>query len=125
MTYWLDKFLIIFHTLLILFIVFGWIWRKARCIHLIIVILTAFSWLILGIWYGLGYCPLTDWHWHLRQKLGYQTMPASYIKFLADMLTGKNWNATLIDTLTGLIFSFVFVISITLYFINIRQQISR
>jgi hypothetical protein len=109
MDIYLDKFFILFHTLLVLFILFGWIWRKTRKINLIILLLTFFSWFILGLWYGIGYCPLTHWHWQVRSRLGLYDMPASYIKFLLDTQTGWDWNAVLVDILTvvGLICALV------------------
>lgn len=86
-------------------ILFGWIWRKTRVANLIVVLLTAFSWFILGIWYGFGYCPSTDWHWQVRMKLGHYDMPSSYTKFLVDSLTGLDVKATLVD-----IFAVLFLI---------------
>ena len=93
----LDKFFFVFHSTLMVLILFGWIWRKTRIANLIVVLLTAFSWFILGIWYGFGYCPSTDWHWQVRMKLGHYDMPSSYTKFLIDSLTGMDVNAKLVD----------------------------
>ena len=93
----LDKFFFIFHSALILLILFGWIWRKTRVANLIVVLLTAFSWFILGIWYGFGFCPSTEWHWQVRMKLGHYDMPSSYTKFLIDSLTGMDVNEKLVD----------------------------
>ena len=93
----LDKFFFIFHSALILLILFGWIWRKTRIANLIVVLLTAFSWFILGIWYGFGFCPSTEWHWQVRMKLGHYDMPSSYTKFLIDSLTGMDVNEKLVD----------------------------
>jgi hypothetical protein len=93
----LDKFFFAFHSALMVFILFGWIWRKTRIANLIVIFLTAFSWTVLGIWYGFGYCPSTDWHWQVRMKLGYIDMPSTYTKFLIDSLTGLDMNETLVD----------------------------
>jgi len=39
--------------------------------HRASLLLTAFSWFVLGIWYGWGYCVCTDWHYMvLRDELG-------------------------------------------------------
>ncbi|MEO5906489.1 MAG: DUF2784 family protein, partial [Saprospiraceae bacterium] len=62
----LDYFFFFFHTSLILFNCFGWIFPKLRRWNLITLLLTAFSWFVLGIWFGLGYCVCTDWHWAVR-----------------------------------------------------------
>jgi len=56
----LVKSFFIFHSALIAFILFGWIWRRTRVADLVVVLLTAFSWTILGIWYGFGFCPSTE-----------------------------------------------------------------
>jgi hypothetical protein len=93
----LNVFFFVFHSSLILFILFGWMWRKTRKINLAVVLLTAFSWFFLGIWYGFGYCPCTDWHWQVRMKLGYCDMPSSYLIFLIRSLTGWDVNKMLVD----------------------------
>ena len=93
----LNGFFFVFHSFLILFILFGWIWPKTRKIHLAVVILTVCSWFVLGIWYGFGYCPSTDWHWRVRMNLGHYDMPSSYLTFLVRSLTGYNVDKTLVD----------------------------
>ncbi|MFQ5648405.1 MAG: DUF2784 domain-containing protein [bacterium] len=100
----LDTFFFLFHTSVILFNLFGWLWRKTRKANLILLSLTALSWFGLGIWYGIGYCPCTDWHWQVRRKLGLQDMPNSYIKFLVDNATGLDVDAELVDVLTASLF---------------------
>lgn len=95
----LDRFFFVFHTLIIVFNLFGWIWKKTRLLNLITLLGTVFSWSILGIWYGFGYCPFTEWHWKVRMMLGDADLPASYIKFLVDSLTGLNTNEQLVNTL--------------------------
>lgn len=76
-----------FHTLWIVFTCVGWIWRRTRRLHLAAIALTAFSWFGLGPWYGWGYCPFTDWHWRIRERLGYDD-PPSYIQLLVRVVTG-------------------------------------
>lgn len=96
----LDLFFFGFHTVLILFNLLGWIWEKTRMLNFITLCATAFSWLVLGIWYGFGYCPCTDWHWQVRREMGIHDMPTSYIKFLVDEWTGYDASAMLVDTAT-------------------------
>lgn len=103
-----------FHSGLILFIVFGWIWRKTRWIHLFAAVLTAFSWFGAGLFYGLGYCPFTEWHWRVRVHLGHVDMPRSYIKFLVDQLTGLNVPAFWVDAVTLAAFFIAAALSIGL-----------
>lgn len=118
----LDKFFFVFHTLIILFNLLGWMWKKTRRANLIVLLLTAFSWFILGIWHGFGYCFCTDWHYQVRMKSGYFDMPPSYIKFLLDSLTGLDFNAKLVDTLTLVLFLLVLFSSI---YTNIKDWQAR
>ena len=118
----LDIFFTIFHTCLVLFNLFGWIWKKTRLLNLICLLLTGASWLILGIFYGFGYCPLTDWHFNILSKLGYTDLPDSYLSFLFTRLTGMQIDQSLVDavTLWGLIIALV----ISLY-LNLRHWLKR
>lgn len=115
----LDIFFFVFHTCLILFNLFGWIWKTTRKWNLISLSATAFSWIVLGIWYGFGYCPCTHWHWLVRRELGYGNMPNSYIKFLVDELAGLNFDAYMVDLWTGILFSGAFLISI---YVNVKSE---
>lgn len=101
----LDKFFFVFHSSLIIFNLFGWIWKKTRLANLVVLLSTAFSWFILGIWYGFGFCPSTEWHWQVRVKLGLYDMPSSYIEFLIESLTGLDVSRKFVD-----IFALVFLI---------------
>jgi Protein of Unknown function (DUF2784) len=88
----------VFHTLWIGFICTAWAWRRTRRWHLAAVSLTALSWFGLGIWYGWGYCPFTDWHWRVRERLGYHD-PPSYIQLLIRELAGIDLQPALADAL--------------------------
>jgi len=114
----LDKFFFIFHSSLIVFILFAWIWKKTRLANLVVILMTAFSWTVLGIWYGFGYCPCTEWHWQVRVKLGYYDMPSTYTKFLIDSLTGLDVSPILVDTLAVSLLILAFAASV---FTNARD----
>ena len=96
----LDIFFTVFHTALVLFILFGWIVRRIRKVHLIVVLLTAASWILLGFFYGFGYCPFTDWHFRVLEQLGYTNLPSSYISFLVTRISGLTPNQVLVDAVT-------------------------
>ncbi len=113
---------VLFHTLLILFNLLGWIWKATRRLHLATILLTAFSWFVLGIWYGFGYCFCTDWHWQVRRELGYTDMPNSYIKFLIEMLTGINLSANFVDVATAILFFGALVTSLYVNFRNFEKK---
>lgn len=122
----LDIFFMVFHSALILFNVLGWIWKRTRQMNLITLLLTGSSWLIIGWIVGIpGYCPLTDWHFSVLEKLGRTGLPNSYIKYLADRITGLNFNPALVDNATLFVFLAVLVLSIALnmkYYIVKRKQ---
>jgi hypothetical protein len=96
----LDILLTIAHLVLIGFNLAGWIWKPTRKAHLITLLVTAACWFVLGIWYGWGYCPLTDWQWTVKEKLGETNLPNSFIKYFVDKITGANINPSLVDGVT-------------------------
>jgi len=114
--YWqiLDYFFVIFHTFLILFNLTGWIWKPTRRLHLLSLLLTGGSWLLLGLFYGLGYCPLTDWHFSVLINLGEYDLPYSYIQYLIERLSGYNFSAQFIDNAT--LIGYLIALALSLYF---------
>jgi hypothetical protein len=114
----LNIFFFVFHTCIVLFIVFGWIWKKTRLANLILIVLTAFSWFFLGIWYGFGYCPCTDWHWQVRMKLGLYDSSTSYLEFLIEELTGLDVSRGLVDIFAVAFLVAAFCLSVVL---NVRD----
>ena len=93
----LDHFFNVFHGSFVLFNLTGWAWKRTRRIHLITTGLTILSWFGLGIFYGWGYCPSTDWHWEVKRELGETNLPNSYVKYYADKLTGLTWDPLVVD----------------------------
>ncbi len=111
----LDIFFVLFHTTLVLFNLFGWIWKRTRLLNLFLLVLTGASWLFLGLIVGtLGYCPLTDWHFRVLSRLGETNIPDSYIKYLADRLTGMDFNSILVDKVT--LYSYLAALVFSIYF---------
>jgi len=124
----LDIFFVVFHTSLILFNLFGWIWRKTRLANLITLLLTGGSWLFLGLIVGmLGYCPLTDWHFNILNKLGKTDLPVSYIKYLVDRLTGLDVSQPLVDnfTLYGLLAALAISLALNIRDIKRKRDSAR
>jgi hypothetical protein len=95
-----DYFFLVFHSLLILFNLMGWICPRLRKVHLVIICLTLASWTVLGFWYGWGYCPFTDWHWNILKQRGETDLPASYISYLLQRGLGLYLSDRLVDILT-------------------------
>ena len=113
---------LVFHTLLIVFNCLGWAWRRTRRWNLVTLGLTAFSWLVMGLRYGVGYCICTDWHWQIRRALGYHDMEPSYLQFLVRSLTGWRPPESLTNTVAGVVFAISVLASIVL---NVRDAAAR
>ena len=90
----------VFHTVLILFNLVGWCIPRLRKLHLLALLFTLGSWFVLGIWYGWGYCFLTDWHYQVLRQLGQTDLPDSYIAFLITKSSGWTPPDDLVNTLT-------------------------
>ena len=118
----LDIFFVVFHFSLIAFNLTGWIWRKTRRLHLVTIGLTILSWGVLGLFYGWGYCPSTDWHWDVKRELGETHLPYSYVKYYLDRVTGMSWDPGTVDLLVSLLGFTALGLSIWL---NIRDARSR
>jgi hypothetical protein len=122
----LDFSLLIFHAALTVFNLFGWLIRPWRKLNLITLLLTGGSWFILGIFFGTGYCPLTDLHWNVLHKLGVTELPVSYISYLLDRAISVHFPDSLVEFLTALLFFLALVISVTLntrdYLLNRKSR---
>jgi uncharacterized protein DUF2784 len=119
----LDILLTLAHFAIIGFNLFAWIWPKTRRAHLIVVAATAFSWFVLGIWFGWGYCPITQWQWNVKEKLGETNLPNSFIKYYADKISGKDVNPSLVDMVTLVTLLVVIVLTIYLNFFKRKTNI--
>ena len=114
----IDIFFFVFHTTFILFNVFGWLVPRWRFLNFITLSLTTFSWFILGIWYGWGYCFCTDWHWWIREQLNYQNMGSSYIHFLILKFTNIEIAPNWVEIYTVIVFFSAYIIST---YLNIKK----
>ena len=110
----LDYFFVVFHGSFVLFVLTGWAWKRTRRLHLVCVGLTFLSWFGLGIFYGWGYCPCTDWHWEVKRKLGESLLPNSYVKYYLDKITGSAWNPLVVDAAVMILGFLAFALSLWL-----------
>lgn len=117
----LDIFFLIFHTSIIIFNLFGWIWKKTRKANLILLLLTGFSWVGLGLFYGPGYCPFTDWHFRVLENMGVNDLPNSYVKYLVDRITGLSFDAGTVDAVTLYSYIVALILSLVTNFLTIRK----
>ncbi|MDO9153453.1 MAG: DUF2784 family protein [Paludibacter sp.] len=117
-----NIFFLVFHSALIVFVLFGWMWNKTKKANLVFLLLIAFSWFVLGIWFGIGYCPLTDWHWEVLKKLGHRDLPSSYFSYLLKKITSIEISSKAADILTVVFFFLAFIASIFVNFIMRRKK---
>jgi hypothetical protein len=109
-----DIILSIVHLAIIIFNLFGWIPKNFRKAHLISILLTAASWLLLGIWFGVGYCPVTDLQWEIKERLGEQNIPANFIEYFAEKIANRDFNPQLVNN--AITISFIIVALLSFYF---------
>jgi hypothetical protein len=115
----LDGLFLAFHTALTAFNLCGWLWRKTRRIHLFSIGLTFASWIGLGFVYGFGYCPLTDWHWQIKYARGEENLPASYVKYYVDRVTGLDSDPAIVD---GVVLALALTALILSVWLNVRDR---
>ena len=113
----LNYFFFAFHTAFTLFNIVGWAFRRTRRLHLVTMLLTAFSWFVLGIWYGWGFCFCTEWHYAVRRHLGFTDQTPSYIHFLLLKLTGYNASIVLVEKATLIVFVSALVLNVAFSFL--------
>jgi hypothetical protein len=109
------------HLTVMGFNLFGWCWRRLRVLHRWCVGLTAFMWLVVGFLVGVpGYCPLTDWHWQVKRRLGEAELPASYVTYLLQKF-GFSPAPVMVDVAVGMAFAVVLFITVRLWWRERRQ----
>ncbi|MCB1937284.1 MAG: DUF2784 family protein [Nitrosomonas sp.] len=118
----LDYFLFGVHCMVIGFNLTGWIWKCTRRWHLVSVGLTVFSWLVMGAWYGLGYCALTDWHWQIKRELGETHLPNSFLVYLFNDIMGLSLGLGFINMGAGASLAVVVLLSIVLNIHDYKKQ---
>ena len=90
------------HISIIAFALLGWAFPSLRLFHLALLMLTLGSWFILGQWLGIGYCPVSDWHWRIKASLGEGRPKGTYIHHVLQKLTGKKLDSPRVDRMTTL-----------------------
>lgn len=99
--YAIDVLFFVFHTALILFNLVGWVWASTRRIHSICIAATLFSWVVMGAFYGFGYCLCTDWHFQIRRGLGLAVFGHTYLQLIARVLLGIEMSQWMSNLLAG------------------------
>ena len=122
MLQFLDILLTIVHLSIVGFNLFGWIPKATRKAHLVCVLCTAASWFVLGIWFGFGYCPFTDWQWQVKEKRGETNLPSNFIEYFAEKVSATDFDSGFITSVTGICFALVSLISIYLNFSAVKKR---
>lgn len=117
-----DILFTLLHLVIIGFNLLGWIWPSTRKAHLICITATAASWFILGIWFGIGYCPVTDWQWQVKERLGETNLPSSFVKYVFDNMMGRNFSVDFINYITLASFATAALLSVYTNFVLKRQK---
>ena len=117
-----DILLTIIHLSIVGFNLFGWIPKATRKAHFISVVLTAASWFILGIWHGMGYCPFTHWQWNVKEQLGEKNLPPNFVEYMAEKLTGHDFDPAFISNVIAISFALAVVLSVYVNFILPRRR---
>ncbi len=107
----------IFHSGFILFVLLGWTHPKTQRIHQVALLVTLIAWLLIGWYVGtIGYCPLTDWQWEIKRQLGERNLPSSFTEYIAENLTGIDFNKIYVDIATAAGLAFGVIMAIVKYF---------
>ena len=111
-----DILLTIVHLAIIFFNLFGWIFKVTRKAHIISIILTAASWFLLGIWFGIGYCPITDWQWEVKENLGERNISDNFIEYFVEKVSGRDFDTEFINNVTAVGFTLAALLSVYVNF---------
>ena len=120
----LDLFFLVFHSAWIVFNLFGWIFPRTRRLNLFTLLLTGLSWTVLGIFYGFGYCPFTDWHWQVLAERGISTGHTSYVSYLLERLLGMALDDARADRLTLLFYLLSLACSVGVNFFMKKKKLA-
>lgn len=102
-----DWALFLSHVVLVLFNMFGWIWKSTRVLHLITMGLTSFSWFALGAIYGWGYCFCTDYHAEVLRQLGSPDANITFIQLMFKRLLGLSVSQERADWIAFFVFALI------------------
>lgn len=107
-----------FHTVLILFNLFGWIPARLRKWNLVTLGATLISWLVMGLAYGIGYCICTDYHFQVRRAMGIEDNADTYLQLLVRKISGWDPPLALVNNTAAVCLALAVSASL---FLNIRD----
>ena len=110
-----DLFFNVLHIMVILINSLGWIFNITLKPSLYLILITLSCWTLLGIFQGIGFCPLTYIHSHYLYTNYEFHLPFSYL----DYLLIDNFNLTLTSKMISIVSIFVIFISLL---INLKKN---
>ena len=110
-----DLFFNVLHIMIILINSLGWIFNITLKPSLYLILITLSCWTLLGIFQGIGFCPLTYIHSHYLYANYEFHLPFSYL----DYLLIDNFNLALTSKTISIISIFVIFISLL---INLKKN---
>lgn len=120
--YAIDVLFFVFHTALILFNLVGWVWPSTRRLHFICIAATLFSWIVMGAFYGFGYCLCTDWHFQVRRSLDLPVFGHTYLQLMARVFLGVEMSQATSNLLAGGGLLFILVAMVAVWIRQWWQQ---
>jgi hypothetical protein len=117
----LDVLLTIVHLAIVVFNLFGWIPKATRKANFITLMLTAASWFLLGIWFETGFCPVTDWQWQVKERLGETNIPPNFIEYIAEKTFKYDFDTAFVSNVIAVSFALAVVASVYVNFVLPRR----
>jgi len=74
----------------------------------------------LGIWFGMGYCPITDWQWKVKAQMGEYNLPSNFIEYFAEKITGYDFSPPLVNVIIAVCFALAALLSVYVNFVRPR-----
>lgn len=102
------------HIAIIGFVLIGWLIPETRLAHLVLSLLTLGSWFVLGRWMGEGYCPVSDWHWKIKESIGEGRPAGTYITVVLNKITQTELDSEQVDRVVVVVTVAITLISLIL-----------
>jgi len=121
----LNILFFIFHTLIMVFNLTGWIFRRTRILHIVCLGATLFSWFVMGASRGMGYCVCTDWHFQIRRAMGINDHVHSYIQLIAKSFFGVEMDRMTSDFAAGRGLLFILLATLVVWTADLLRKPER
>lgn len=117
----LNISLFVGHNALILLNMFGWASHRTQKLHLVALLTTLFSWVVMGASRGFGYCVCADWHFQVRRQLGIHDGETSYSELMLNQISGLTVSREFADGLTGIIMVLILIATAIVWAKRLRR----